>query len=191
MFLIHLLFLSAIMETSSKSDKKKSLDKWLKKLQRESWELEVLISGMSIYLLLQLPDQIDEVIRYTSENIGQNDIMVSIAIMLFLFKISSYILLFNLVTHLILRGFWIGVIGLHSVFPDGVKFEKLAYSDYFNKKLRQNIPHLDDWTVYLDNLCSIIFGFTFLIVLTLISLGLYFVFLIIYTISLDWIHALP
>jgi len=126
------------METSSKSDKKNSLDKWLKKLQRESWELEVLISGISIYLLFQIPGQIDAAIEYVSENIGQNDIMVSIAIMLFLFKISSYILILNLVAHLILRGFWIGVIGLHSVFPEGVKFEKLAYSEYFNKKLRQS-----------------------------------------------------
>jgi len=167
---------------------------WIRKLQRESWELEMLTSGISIFLLFQIPSHLEEANTYIADNFARNNLSAAVSLLLFMFHISAYVVIFNLLLHLISRGFWIGVIGLHSVFPEGVKFEKLSYSELFNKKLKQNIPGLDVWTIYLDNVCSVIFGFTFLIILSLISLGLYFIFFLvtvyILSIMLGWIESL-
>ena len=89
-----------------------------------------------------------------------------------IFYLAVFVLTMNLVIHIILRGFWIGAIGLRSV-QDKPQFEKLGYSQFFAEKLKKNVIDLDDLLKQLDVICSAIFSFTFLIIFMLGSLFLY------------------
>ena len=56
--------------------------------------------------------------------------------------VSNYVLIISLSIYLIMRGFWVAVIGLSSVFHKGINVKKLNYSDYYKSKLEKyDIDH--------------------------------------------------
>ena len=78
------------------------------------------------------------------------------------------ILLFCLTIYLGLRGFWVGILGLSSVYPDGINIKKLNFNDRFTNDLKKyNFNH---FIINIDNICSSIFAFTFLLSFSVISL---------------------
>lgn len=153
-------------------EKKKDINTWLEKLQRESWNLELLISGFSIFLLIQATQSFDEVLNYISFHYNfENAIQLIIFSCLGAIYIGAFALIINLIIHILLRGFWIGAVGLRSV-QESTDFEKLNYSSFFTNKLKTKVGNLDDILIKLDTVCSAIFAFSFLIVFMFISLGL-------------------
>jgi len=81
--------------------------KLLKKLQEESWQLELIISGFAIFGLFTAYDPIREAVEAAEfKRQLYPTIIMSIAL------ISCAILIFNLLLHVVLRGLWIGTLGL-------------------------------------------------------------------------------
>ena len=151
---------------------------WLKKLERESWQLELLVSAFTIFLLIGAKSAYEEFsaslnFRY---NMSANAILVIISVFLIVIKNSILALTISLIVHLMLRGFWIGTIGLRSVQSD-INFEALNYNAFFTEKLKKNVISLDRLVVILDEICSVIFSFSFLIISVLIAFGMYLAFL--------------
>ena len=73
-----------------------------------------------------------------------------------------------LTIYLGLRGFWVGILGLSSVYPDGINIKKLNFNDRFTNDLKKyNFIH---FIINIDNICSSIFAFTFLLSFSIISL---------------------
>ena len=138
--------------------------KWLDILQQESWQLELIISGFAIYGLFMVIDPI-EAASFEAEN-DQNWYRILFAQGLL---ISWYILTINLIVHVILRGLWIGAIGLRYVSGD-IEYEKLKYSAKFNKHLQKRVGSFDNYVATLEKYCSIIFAVTFLLVFYLLGL---------------------
>lgn len=127
------------------------LPKWLKRLQENSWELELLISGGAIFSLFQLSDfYIDWIqhIRMTNHLPG-----AGILLMIGLFGIKILTLGFTL--HLIFRGFWIALVCLNYVFVRGVNEEKLKWRYPFRKK-QNGSKSLRDDILKVDHLCGTI-----------------------------------
>lgn len=153
------------------------IDDWLKKLERESWQLELLVSAFTIFLLIGATVQYDEFLtdlqfRY---NFNETGLVIGF-IFLILLKQALFALTICLVAHLMLRGFWIGTIGLRSV-QSSVDFDGLKYSELFTRKLKKKVISLDQLVIRLDEICSVIFSFAFLIIFTLVAFGLYVGFL--------------
>jgi len=149
---------------------------WLKKLERESWQLELLVSAFTIFLLIMASDAFSGYlldIRYKyNANSGSLGIVF---LFLGLLKISLSALTICLVAHLMLRGFWIGTIGLRSV-QSSIDFDKLNYSPFFTDKLKKKVISLDQLVIKLDEICSVIFAFAFLVISILMAFGLYLLF---------------
>ena len=172
-------------------DKRNQISDWLEKLQRESWNLELLISGFSIFLLIQTGSAIIDLLREINFHTDLQPMLRGLVIsFLGLCQLAAYLLTFNLIVHVLLRGFWIGAIGLRSV-QDRIEYEKLKYSQKFTKHLEKSTFNLDNLLIRLDNVCSVIFAFTFLIVFMLFSLFLAIAFmaLVIFLVSksFEWI----
>lgn len=166
---------------------KNKISNWLEELQRESWQLELLISGFTIFLLIQATTIIEPIFADLNlhTNFSPNPrllIFSSIAIIL----IAIYALIINLIIHIFLRSFWIAAIGLRSVQKD-TDFEKLNYSDLFTSKLRENVTSLDKLIEKLDTICSVIFAFAFLVVFMFISFALWNAVLTFFVISIEFI----
>ncbi|WP_299115887.1 hypothetical protein [uncultured Winogradskyella sp.] len=132
--------------------------KLLQKLQEESWQLELLISGFAIFgLFTAFPH-----IRIAA-SAAQNDEKVYSWIVLTVVMVSCAILIFNLLLHVILRGLWIGALGLRYVSGD-IDYEELNYSQKFTKYLKKKVGSFDRYIGRLENYCSILFAISFLLI---------------------------
>jgi len=153
----------------AKNDKK-DFAKWLEILQQESWQLELIISGFAIFLLLGAYEPINnwfyqiEKIQYLSFSSFYYYIDLGI-ILLF---VTWYVLVVNLIIHVFLRGLWISTLGLRYVSGD-IDFDELNFTTKFNQFLRKKVTSFDDYIEQLEKICSIIFAFTFLVLFISIS----------------------
>ncbi|GAB4245661.1 MAG: hypothetical protein Tsb0034_24310 [Ekhidna sp.] len=148
---------------------------WLKKLERESWQLELLVSAFTIFLLIGANSAYADFLREIPYRVNTTGPTLAIGmIFLLVIKNSIMALTVSLIVHLMLRGFWIGTIGLRSVQAE-IDFEKLKYNAFFTEKLRKKVISLDRMVVILDEICSVIFAFSFLIISILVAFGMYLV----------------
>ena len=142
----------------------KKFKKWLDILQQESWQLELIISGFAIYGLFTVIEPIE-----LAGLKAQNDSNVFSTLLFQGLKVSWYIITINLIAHVILRGLWIGAIGLRYVSGE-IEYDKLNYSPKFSKHLNRRVGSYDNYVATLEKYCSIIFAVTFLLVFYLLGL---------------------
>ncbi|XLS30377.1 hypothetical protein ACJD0Z_06020 [Flavobacteriaceae bacterium M23B6Z8] len=137
---------------------------WLDILQQESWQLELIISGFAIFGLFAIkePIQINVLEAEIQRNIYASFLWQGL-------MMSWLIITFNLVIHVVLRGLWIGAIGLRYVSAD-IDYEKLNYSKKFTRHLQKRIGSFDNYVATLEKYCSIVFAVTFLLVFYLMGL---------------------
>lgn len=155
-------------------NKNQHIGDWLEKLQRESWNLELLVSGFSIFLLIQASEGLLWVLDYVNLHISLNgNVEGMLRTFIITLILASWVLTFNLVMHVFLRGFWIGTVGLRSV-QSSIDLDEMGYSEYFTERLKKRVPTLDQMLERLDTLSSVIFAFTFLVVFMMFSLFLFF-----------------
>ena len=125
--------------------KQSSFKQLLEKLQEESWQLELIISGFAIYGLFVAYEPIS-----ISVQESQNEQQVYAFIISSVALVSCAILIFNLLLHVILRGLWIGALGLRYVSGD-IDYDQLNYSRKFNKYLRKKVGSFDKYIANLEN----------------------------------------
>lgn len=163
---------------------------WLNQLGRQSWNLELLISGFSIILLIQGNQVAEEKLTLFLNHTEFNDSIFMLVLKTYLrfLQIGVTALLYNLIIHLILRGLWIGAIGLRTV-NQGTDLLKLGYTPFFCSVLRKNTPGLDRYIINLDKYCSSIFAFSYLIVFVALCIGIYFGLLAASSQALFWLFT--
>ncbi len=147
----------------SNNPKDKKFKKWLDILQQESWQLELIISGFAIFGLFSAQEPIE---IYLSES-QSNDNMYEGVFWTGIY-LSWYILAINLLIHVVLRGLWIGAIGLRYASAD-IEYDTLNYSSKFTKHLKKAVGSFDDYVAVLEKYCSVIFAITFLLLFYLLG----------------------
>ncbi len=128
------------------------------RLQEESWQLELLVSGFVILGLFYAIEPLEQA-SYIASSQG-NGFMADLYMMA---GVAVYILLFNLVLHLIFRGLWIGALGLRSV-SNEIEIDQLNYHKKFSDYLSRRVGSFDDYIESLERFSSIIFAISFLLV---------------------------
>ncbi len=156
-----------------KTEQTNPTPKWVKKLQNESWQAEILISGGAFVALLSILESAFGFFSFLvfSTRI-RGEIVAMFSVLIFY---GCLYLLIGFFIHLIFRGYWIGLIGLNSVFPNGISKQRLAMKGRFSKLIgdASNINAI----LKLDDLCGQIFALTFLIFFSLSSFILYIIFM--------------
>lgn len=143
--------------------KKDAFKKLLDRLQEDSWQLELLISAFAIFGLFYAFESVSHQLNVAS--FDNNGIFTNFFIIV---RFALQIFIFNLVLHVLLRGMWIGSLGLRYVFGD-IDFDKLNYTEQFTKYLKKNVGTFDAYIKKLENVCSVVFGLTFLLVFYVFS----------------------
>ncbi|SNS75677.1 hypothetical protein SAMN05421640_1115 [Ekhidna lutea] len=168
------------------------IESWLKKLERESWQLELLVSAFTIFLLIGANSAFDEfIVQVQYEYNFSGSALAIIFIFLILIQKSILALTISLIIHLMLRGFWIGAIGLRSV-QSSIDFGKLNYNEFFTDRLKKKVISLDRMVIMLDEICSVIFAFSFLLISILIAFGMYLSFVGVFGVAFSAIiNTLP
>ena len=167
---------------------------WLDRVRTNSWESEILIVGFVLIMLLQTIDYFEVLqnnqFRLNSFWGGVSSVINSILIpiIIYVLFISNYVLVISLSIYLIMRGFWVAVIGLSSVFPKGINVKKLNYSDYYKSKLEKY--DIDNYSIIIDKICSSIFSISFIIIMFIISLTFFFTTIILLLLIVDKIDIM-
>jgi hypothetical protein len=133
--------------------------KWLKRIQENSWEGEILISGGAIFTLLQLSDFLVYIKTMLSENLplfGLDEVIIFSMVMLKWVTLSFAF-------HLILRGYWVALLCVNSAFPAGINTKDLKLSWKYRDELSQDV--LADRLVRLDKICGLVFYSAFAFVM--------------------------
>jgi len=167
---------------------------WLDRVRTNSWESEILIVGFVLIILLQTIGYF-EVLKNNQAYLnsywgGMESVVNSILVPLIInvLFISNFVLVISLSIYLIMRGFWVAVIGLSSVFPKGINVKKLNYSKYYTSKLYKY--DIDHYSIIIDKICSSIFSISFLIIMFIISLSFFFSTFILLLLGSDYIFVI-
>lgn len=160
------------MEPIAEQNSNPEATSWLKKLSQESWQAELVVSGIAIYGSLQLPD----VLHYLSDwgftyfEEGRTWFIFYLLIYIYL---GSVTLILSFFLHFVLRAYWIGMLGLASAFPEGIKEENSSFKPYYMRSVMKQFPGTqEDYIKKLDDICSLIFAGSALIVLVFFSISL-------------------
>src|SRR5205085_1876482 len=129
-----------------------------------TWELELLISGAVLFALFQLPPALNGFFARIEPHATSAMMSVLLIVQLYVEAIV-YALTASFVVHLIGRAYWVGLVGLHSVFPKGVRWENFKSGPVALQVYRKRLVSLPAIISRTDNFCSVIFSFAFLLVL--------------------------
>lgn len=170
------------------TDLKNSSKNWLQKLKEESWQAELLVSTISVFGAFQMFSLIDWSTNKFIDLLNPNQYQIGYLIVFFgLVAVSILVSMF--VIHFFLRAYWVGLVGLNSVFPD-YSIEYSAYSKIYTEKILSILPKLKDSIQKVDELCSVIFSaaFTFLLSYAYIALSAS-IYLLIFNLLSDYVPS--
>jgi hypothetical protein len=140
-------------------------------LYRRTWELELLISGAVVFALLQLPGTVDTWFFHV-----ENRVSVGLQTLTFVAYYVSKLILYTLITaflaHLCTRALWVGLIGLDSVFPRGIDWERSEAGPIVRRIKRERTPSLNVAIDRADAVASVIFSAAFAMVLMFVLVAI-------------------
>ncbi len=126
-----------------------------------TWELELLISGATVFGLMQLPDPLNRALVVLMNGNEQAIVELIRTVSVYLqFSLNALIITFIL--HLLARAYWVAMVGMYSVYPKGILWDETssggpAYREY-GKNEMGSMPDLIERA---DNRATQIFGLGF------------------------------
>lgn len=146
---------------------------WLERVQEQSWEPEILISGIVLFALFQIPPYIKQGADYLntySTTIFSNGYVDEVLAAILLS--ANYWLILGFTTHLISRSIWVAFVGLSYVYDDGIRLENLKYGDKY-KQIIERSGNYRERIVKLEKFCSGIFAISFLLFMCVMGVSFF------------------
>lgn len=150
---------------------------WLKSIQLNSWEAELLISALFLYILFQIPDYLD---NYRKINFSSGDVFY---VLIGVFKDALRVLSIGYVIHIVARGIWVANIGLSYVFPRGIDLKKIPLKGKFKEEVEKDTT-LDQSVLRLERISSMVYAISFMCSGLLLSFGMVLLTLLVY---IEWV----
>jgi hypothetical protein len=136
-----------------------------------TWEVELLISGVAVFAMLQLPGLLDDTIFAWRPRFNHEWSMV--VFLLYVYSKGAAVLLAaTFVIHLLLRARWIALVGLHSIHPGGIDWERLRAGPLAREVESARMGSMDDMIERADNRATTVFATGVMLASTLVGLTL-------------------
>ena len=154
----------------SNNSTENKIPSWLQKIQENSSELELLISGGAIYGLLKLSNGFVNTLKNFKLVYDFQILNVDVLDYLGLFRFAISLLIIGFLAHLIVRAYWLSLVCLNYVFPKGINFNKLNFRKPFkvNSEIRND---LYNEIIKADKACGLILFSTISACILLIGLS--------------------
>jgi hypothetical protein len=142
-----------------------------------TWEMELLLSGATVFGLLQLPRQID-LLLFDAFGRVPGELSGLVLVTWVYAKSALLTIIVTFLLHLVLRGFWIALVGLDSVYPGGIRWDRLRSGPHQRAAGESRTPAMAVRIERADNRASKVYGvgvglaFTVLVPLVLVLFGL-------------------
>ena len=141
-----------------------------------TWEVELLISGVAVFAMLQLPELLDRVVLDWQPRFI--DRWAKLLWLVYVYaKSASLILATTFVIHLLLRARWIALVGMLSIYPKGVDWTNVRLGPNAREIEAARMGGMDDIIERADNRATMVFaiGVVLASVLVALTLGVAFV----------------
>jgi hypothetical protein len=149
--------------------------KWLKTLQQNSWEPEILISGIVLFGLFKIYPLFDDLNYFLEMNSSISFTRGTVnEVLTVILKTSNILLIIGFLFHLLLRSIWVAYIGLSYVYEDGISHKRLKYSDKYIKDLKKSGNYVKQINT-LESICSVSFSVSFMVFMWLIGISFFFI----------------
>jgi hypothetical protein len=135
-----------------------------------TWEVELLISGVAVFAMLQLPGWLDDAIFALRPRFQD---WAGILDILYLYSKSAAVMLAaTFVVHLVLRARWIAMVGMHSIHPDGIRWDELSLGPIAREVEERRLGSIPAAIERADNRATTVFaiGVTLAMLLAMLTL---------------------
>ena len=138
----------------------------MERLRDRTDELELIISSLTIFALFSMPGWLFDRVASIYTHLSTSLAVASILAVTLLAGVS-YVLATCFVVHLMARAYWVGLIGLRTVFPAGINWSKTPGLGPLSRQYYQDtLPDLDTVIQKTDRLASSLFA-----VISMLTLG--------------------
>jgi hypothetical protein len=135
-----------------------------------TWEVELLISGVAVFAMLQLPGWLDDRYFALLPRFGSGWETPLFLTYVYL-KGAAVLLAVTFALHLLLRAQWIAQVGMHSVFPGGIRWERLRIGPLTRAVEQRRYGNADESIERADNRATVVFSIGVMLASSLLLLG--------------------
>jgi hypothetical protein len=122
-----------------------------------TWEVELLISGVAVFAMLQLPELLDRMILESAPRFI--DRWAKLLWLVYVYaKSAALILAATFVIHLLLRARWIALVGMLSIYPRGVDWNNFRLGPNAREIESQRMGRMEDAIDRADNRATMVFA---------------------------------
>lgn len=122
-----------------------------------TWEVELLISGVAVFAMLQLPELLDRAILEWEPRLVDRWSRLLFVVYIYA-KSAALILAATFVVHLLLRARWIALVGMLSIYPQGVDWSKLRLGPHAREIEGKRLGRMEDAIDRADNRATMVFA---------------------------------
>ncbi len=161
----------------------------LRELTTQSWNLELAISGVAMFAILQLPDLLDSAFASLRYNFllntkGFASLLPPLAYSMI--RAALNILFVAFLINFVMRAFWVGLVGLLAVFPSGIHYDRMPFTTpEIQQRMADEMGPLDRYILWLDKRCNIVFALAFQFVFFLIVVSLLYVLSLVFYLTVQ------
>lgn len=122
-----------------------------------TWEIELLISGALVFSLFQAIAPLDHLFaRWIGSLRPEFEPLLVYGVIYA--KLVVFIMIGTFVGHLVLRAYWVSLVGVHSIYPHGVLWDRLQGSAIAKRVAREQIVPMPEAIERADNRASLLFA---------------------------------
>ncbi len=122
-----------------------------------TWEVELLISGVAVFAMIQLPGWLDDAMFALEPRLGQDWRLIAVLAYVYS-KSAAIVLAATFALHLLMRAQWVALMGMHSVFPRGFDGEHVRMGPIQREIESKVADNAEDAIERADNRASIVFA---------------------------------
>ena len=143
----------------------------LERLRDRTDELELIISSLTIFALFSIPgwlfDKIAGIYTHLSTSLAITGNVATTLLAGICYGLAACF-----IVHLMARAYWVGLIGLRTVFPDGINWARTPGLGPLSRKYyRDTLPDLDTVIQKTDRLASSLFAVISMLTLSVLWFG--------------------
>jgi len=138
---------------------------WINQLRSQSWQIEILIAGSTVYTLFSLSDGLQGFFYRIYPGIDFN---ISRTLMLFGVYVVTRILLIGFLGNLVIRAIWLAYLGINFAFPLGVNFDRIK-NNAESKKILKSQPTILARVTNLERLSKLSYSLSILLAIFMTS----------------------
>jgi hypothetical protein len=142
-----------------------------------TWEMELLVSGATVFGLMQLPQLLD-LAYFRVVNLSPRDYATPLFALWMYSKVATISLVITFVMHLCLRGYWVALVGMNSVYPGGIRWDRLRLGNVARDGIARQPLTMAAIIEGADNRATRVFGVGFGFAMLMLKLALGMLFLL-------------